>query len=108
MSAKLLVVDDSDEVRKELRDLLGPEGYQIVEARDGQEALDICKSKTDFDLILTDQNMPSMTGLDMLRNLRNQPPFKSTLVVFHTTEPKKAFTNAGSRLGHLWVGRQTC
>ncbi len=97
--AKLLIVDDSEEVRTSLRKVLGEDGHDVIEADDGSSALEICKKVTDFDLIVTDQNMPNVSGLDMLRTLRGDAKFKNTYVVFHTTEPKELLRSQGQGLG---------
>lgn len=80
-----LVVDDSRVVRKVARRILEAHGYTVVEAPDGQQALDACRQGLP-DCVLLDWNMPVMDGLSFLRALRaafgpDQPP-----VVFCTTE----------------------
>ena len=72
-----LVVDDSRVIRKVAR--------QILEAVDGQEALNICRTKMP-DAILLDWNMPVMNGIDFLRQLRKEPSGDKPIVVFCTTE----------------------
>jgi len=67
---RILVVDDSEEIRSILRDLmLGPQGFTVLTARDGQEGLDLALTESP-DLILLDINMPRMTGMEMLEKLR--------------------------------------
>lgn len=80
-----LVVDDSRVVRKVARRILEAHGYTVVEAPDGQQALDACRQELP-DCVLLDWNMPVMDGLSFLRALRaafgpDKPP-----VVFCTTE----------------------
>lgn len=60
-------------------------GYDVVEANDGQEALDIVGSQ-DFDLIITDINMPNMDGITLLKKLRADGKFSSTPILILTTE----------------------
>ncbi|MBD2196206.1 MULTISPECIES: hybrid sensor histidine kinase/response regulator [Calothrix] len=69
---KILVVDDRWENRSVLVNLLEPIGFEIVEAKDGQEGLEkIAESIPD--LIITDVSMPGMNGLEMIQHLRNSP-----------------------------------
>ena len=65
----ILAVDDSASIRQMVAFTLKSAGYQVTEAVDGQDALEKSKSKV-FDLILTDQNMPRMDGITLVRNLR--------------------------------------
>jgi len=69
MSKTILAVDDSGSLRQMVVFSLKAAGYQVTEAVDGQDALDKAKMQT-FDLVLTDQNMPRMDGLTLIRSLR--------------------------------------
>ena len=80
-----LVVDDSRVVRMVARKILQDLEFEILEAEDGQVALDVCKKKMP-DAILLDWNMPVMNGLDFLRRLRAVPGGDQPKVVFCTTE----------------------
>jgi len=80
-----LVVDDSRVIRKVARQILEDLKFEIDEAVDGQEALNICRSKMP-DAILLDWNMPVMNGIDFLRRLRKEPSGDRPIVVFCTTE----------------------
>jgi two-component system chemotaxis response regulator CheY len=62
----VLVVDDSETVRKQVRQALEPAGYTIVEAFDGLDGLEKIRAAADLSLVLCDVNMPRMTGLDMV------------------------------------------
>jgi two-component system KDP operon response regulator KdpE len=68
-SAKILIVDDAQQVRRVLRTTLSAEGYTIYEAGTGEEALDSIRSSTP-DAILLDVNMPGMGGLEACREIR--------------------------------------
>lgn len=68
-SAKILVVDDAQQVRRVLRTALSSEGYTISEAGTGEEALDAIRTSTP-DAILLDVNMPGMGGLEACREIR--------------------------------------
>lgn len=78
-----LVVDDSSVVRKVSRGILDSLGFEVMEAYDGQNALDQCKIKKP-DVILLDWNMPVMDGMEFLRNFRQSN--SDTIVIFCTTE----------------------
>ena len=80
-----LVVDDSRVVRKVARRIVEDLGFECEEAEDGQIALDACLAKMP-DTILLDWNMPVMTGIDFLRNLRAAEGGDTPKVVFCTTE----------------------
>jgi two-component system chemotaxis response regulator CheY len=67
-----LVVDDSTVIRKIARRILEEMDFQIVEAEDGEKALEVCKSGLP-DAILLDWNMPIMDGYEFLGNLRRMP-----------------------------------
>lgn len=69
---KILVVDDESRMRKLLRDFLTREGYQVLEAADGLEALDVFYEEKDIALILLDVMMPRMDGWSVCRELRKQ------------------------------------
>jgi two-component system chemotaxis response regulator CheY len=80
-----LVVDDSSVIRKVARRILEGLDFQIVEAEDGEKALEICKRELP-DAILLDWNMPVMDGFEFLGNLRRLPGGDQPKVVFCTTE----------------------
>ena len=73
----ILAVDDSPSMRKMVAFTLTGAGYQVVEAVDGQDAYEKAQSQN-FDLVLTDQNMPRLDGLGLTRKLREHPQFKNT------------------------------
>ena len=80
-----LVVDDSKVIRMVARRILETLDFEILEATDGQEALDACLSEMP-DAILLDWNMPVMNGIDFLRSLRLSEGGDTPVVVFCTTE----------------------
>jgi two-component system, chemotaxis family, chemotaxis protein CheY len=67
-----LVVDDSSVIRKVARRILEGFEFQIVEAEDGEQALDVCRAQMP-DAVLLDWNMPKMDGYEFLRVLRRLP-----------------------------------
>ncbi len=80
-----LVVDDSTVVRKIARRILEELGFQVIEAEDGEKALEVCKRQLP-EAILLDWNMPNMDGYEFLGNLRRMPGGDAPKVVFCTTE----------------------
>ena len=68
-SAKVLIVDDAQQVRRVLRTALSAEGYTIFEAGTGEEALNLFRTSPP-DVILLDVNMPGMTGLETCHEIR--------------------------------------
>ena len=80
-----LVVDDSSVIRKVARRILEGLDFQIIEAEDGEKALDACKRAMP-DAVLLDWNMPVMDGYEFLGKLRRMPGGDEPKVVFCTTE----------------------
>ena len=66
MVRKILVIDDSDTIRQQVRQALAPAGYEILEAIDGVDGLEKIRSGADISVVLCDVNMPRMNGLDLL------------------------------------------
>jgi two-component system chemotaxis response regulator CheY len=85
MTASILTVDDSASIRLTTRVALSNAGYTITEAVDGMDGIAKLKSGQ-FDLIVTDLNMPRMDGLTMIRELRKMPAHMGVPVIFLTTE----------------------
>jgi two-component system, chemotaxis family, chemotaxis protein CheY len=80
-----LVVDDSSVIRKVARRILEGLEFEIAEAEDGEQALDVCQRSLP-DAVLLDWNMPKMDGYEFLRALRRLPGGDRPKVVFCTTE----------------------
>ncbi len=85
---KILVVDDSATMRRILVNSLQRIGYsECVEASDGREAVDKFDSSIQF--VITDWNMPNMSGLDLARALRGHPEGKAVPILMVTTRSVK-------------------
>lgn len=67
---KILVVDDSDFVRQQVRRALGPAGYDVVEAVDGLDGLEKIRDNADLSAVLCDVNMPNMNGIEMIESAK--------------------------------------
>jgi two-component system, chemotaxis family, chemotaxis protein CheY len=87
-----LVVDDSSVIRKVARRILEGMQFEISEAEDGEQALDICRSGLP-DVVFLDLNMPRMDGMTFLREMRNLPGGLRPKVVFCTTEHDARYIN---------------
>lgn len=82
---RILAVDDSPSMRDMVRIALTDAGYDVTQATDGQEALDIARNAA-FDLVLSDVNMPRMNGIELIRALRAESAYKHTPILMLTTE----------------------
>lgn len=87
MKAKILVVDDANTVRMFYRALLSKEGYEVVEARDGSEGLELAVNEVP-NLAFIDINMPTVDGYSLVRRLREEPKTRSIPIVMCSTESK--------------------
>lgn len=87
---KFLVVDDSPTMRRIVINALKTFGYnEVVEANDGQEAINILHSEP-VDFVITDWNMPNMTGLELTLAIRGDDKLKSLPILMVTTRGLKA------------------
>ena len=85
----VLIVDDFLTMRRIVRKILRDLDFQnIIEAEDGSAALDVLKT-TKVDLIVSDWNMPRMTGLELLKEVRGNDNFKDTPFLMVTAEAQK-------------------
>ena len=94
----ILAVDDSASMRQMVSFTLRSSGYEVIEAVDGQDALDKIGERR-VDLVLTDQNMPRMDGLTLIRRLRDQERFQRTPILVLTTESSDEMKQAGRAAG---------
>ena len=95
MAEKILLVDDEERIRKLLNLYLTREGYEITEAGDGREALDLALNN-DFHCILLDLMMPEMNGIEVAKELRKE---KSTPVIMLTAKGEEADRVEGLEVG---------
>jgi two-component system, chemotaxis family, chemotaxis protein CheY len=94
----ILAVDDSASMRQMVSFTLKSAGFDVVEAVDGQDAYEKA-TRRDFNLVLTDQNMPKLDGIGLTRKLRDHPKFKSTPILILTTESSDQMKQAGRAAG---------
>jgi two-component system chemotaxis response regulator CheY len=96
--ARVLAVDDSPSIRQIVSFTLRGAGHDVIEAVDGQDALEKSEGQT-FDVVLTDQNMPRCDGLTLVRTLRQRDDFGSTPILMLTTESSSEMKDAGRQAG---------
>jgi two-component system, cell cycle response regulator DivK len=84
MSRRILVVEDQEDNRQILRDLLGNAGYELIEAVDGEQAL-AAYAKQRPDLILMDIQLPIMDGYETTRRIRTDPESKAIPIIAVTS-----------------------
>ncbi|MBC8133138.1 MAG: response regulator [Deltaproteobacteria bacterium] len=94
---KILVVDDSDTVRQQVRQVLEPAGFEIVEAFDGADGLTKLRNIADLALVLCDVSMPVMSGLEMLERARAEGIF--TPIVMLTSAGQPSLVKRGREAG---------
>jgi len=98
MAKTILAVDDSSSLRQMVAFSLKAAGYQVVEAVDGQDGLDKARQQT-VDLVLTDQNMPKMDGLTLIKSLRGLPAYAKVPILMLTTESSEDMKSKGRAAG---------
>ena len=87
MKPRILVVDDEESIREFLDIMLKKEGYQVTCVEDGQQAIDILTKKS-FDLVISDLQMPNVTGIELLKHCKDTYPDLIFMMItaFGTTE----------------------
>ncbi len=102
--AKILIVDDSETIRVELKEVLEAGGHAVVSGVDGNDGFEKAKGDSYFDLIISDYNMPGLDGLSMLKMIKALPNYAKTPLAMLTTESSKELKEAGKEAGVIvWV-----
>lgn len=100
---KVLIVDDAASMRQMVSFTLKRGGYEVLEAENGQDALNKLQSES-ADLVITDLNMPVMDGITLIQNLRRMPAMKSKPILMLTTEGLASKKEQGKAAGASgWV-----
>lgn len=94
----ILAVDDSASMRQMVAFTLKSAGYNVIEAGDGQEAFEKARGQQ-VDLVLTDQNMPRMDGITLVKSLRGLPTYAATPMLILTTESSDEMKVKGKAAG---------
>lgn len=103
MERTVMTVDDSASMRQMVKATLLSAGYRVVEASDGQEALDYAREHA-VDLVITDVNMPRMDGITLVSELRALPSYRLTPLLLLTTESSQEKKMEGKRAGATgWI-----
>ena len=98
MAKTILTVDDSGSLRQMLSFSLRDAGYAVIEAVDGLDGLAKAKQQT-VDLVLTDQNMPGMDGLSLIKALRTMQNYATVTILMLTTETGSEIKAMGKAAG---------
>jgi len=100
MSKTILAIDDSTSIRQMVAFTLKSAGYTVIEAADGQQGLDKANANAQtINLVLTDQNMPVMDGLTLIKTLRGLPQFTTVPILMLTTESSDDMKMQGKAAG---------
>lgn len=89
MAKTILIVDDSESIREVVSFTLENEGYNVLIAIDGTDALRFLDG-TPIDLIITDLHMPEMDGITLIKEVRKMPHYQRIPILFLTTESQAA------------------
>jgi two-component system, OmpR family, KDP operon response regulator KdpE len=87
-TSTILIVDDEPQIRRVMRTTLSSNGYSVIEARSGEEALEIMRKERP-ELVLLDVNMPGMSGLEVCREIRDQSDVAIIMLTVRNTEHDK-------------------
>jgi len=105
MSKSILVVDDTRSMRKMVATVLQGAGYSVEEAADGAEALEKAKCRV-YDLVVTDQNMPRMDGITLVRSLRRLAEYDAVALIVLSTETGAELKAQGRAAGATgWMAK---
>jgi two-component system chemotaxis response regulator CheY len=105
MSKSILVVDDTRSMRAMVAAVLQGAGYEVTEAGDGVEALELARTRV-FDLVVTDHNMPRMDGVTLVRELRALPLYDPVALIVLSTEASPELRQKGREAGATgWMAK---
>lgn len=103
MAKTIMTVDDSASVRQMVSFTLKQQGYQVVEACDGKDALQKLTGQK-VDMIVTDLNMPNLDGIGLIKGVRANPTYKFVPIVMLTTESQDSRKQEGKAAGATgWI-----
>ncbi len=98
MNKRILTIDDSKTMRDMLMLTLAEAGFDVLQAVDGQDGLDVLVNER-VDVVITDINMPRMDGYEVIRQLRSSPSHKTTPILVLTTESEADKRNLAREAG---------
>ena len=97
--ATLLVVDDDPDILRVVKFYLSKQRYTVLTANNGLEALNVMRSRPDIELVMSDVMMPEMSGLDLLKHIRNSSEYRELPVILISAEGETSRKVAGLNLG---------
>ncbi len=104
MAKTILFVEDSASVRQVMTSTLSREGYDVIVACDGRDALTKLSGGGKIHLIISDVNMPNMDGLTFVKTAKQLPAYKFTPIIMLTTETQQEKMNEGKAAGvKAWI-----
>ncbi|WP_263772883.1 response regulator [Propionivibrio soli] len=86
----IMLVDDSATILLSISSILTKAGYSVEKASNSEAALQKFNANVKVDLLITDLNMPGMNGIELIREVRQLPPYKFMPILFLTTESQQA------------------
>lgn len=103
MAKKIMVIDDSNAIRQSLVFTLKSAGYEVIEAANGIDALNLMNDHA-VGLFISDVNMPEMDGITLLKKIKEHRDYKHTPVIMLTTEAGGDMINEGKEAGaKAWI-----
>lgn len=103
MAKSIMTADDSASVRQMVSFTLKDAGYDVVEAVDGQDALQKLNG-AGVNMLITDLNMPNLDGIELIRQVRARPEYKFMPIVMLTTESQASKKQEGKAAGATgWI-----
>ena len=97
--SKVLIVDDSRAIRSILTKIFKAQDYEVHQAENGAQAIEMLRELKDVAIICVDCNMPEMSGIEMTRRLRGTPHFYRTPIMMITTETHELIMEAAMQAG---------
>ncbi len=102
MGKRVLCIDDSPTIRKLVHKALDPAGYEVVEAENGRQAMDL--TDAGIDLFIVDVHMPEMDGFEFVEAIKQRGEVSAKPIVFLTTESSDEKKERGKQLGvNGWI-----
>ena len=100
---RVLTVDDSKTILAMLHHTLSNAGFEVLQAEDGRQGLDVLKTET-VDVVITDINMPVMDGIEFIKNVRASGQYQSLPILILTTETSQDKRDQGKAAGGTgWI-----
>ena len=101
---KVLIIEDSEDFRSKMRSLLEILDYEVLEASDGLEGIDLIKRESDIGLIISDLHMPNLDGLSMCKKIRSENIETEAPILMVTTEASPKLKKEGTDAGvYKWI-----